>query len=148
MYLTGEEIAARLLDRFTITATVGDGDAAIASAELDGAGLFIGSRLDPDQEHAFPRSVTPGGVENEDTTVPDAILDWVALCAYRISEVDAPAVKSWSRSGVSETYASSMPSQSERRMANLLNPYLATGNSTLTVSSSFNTDSRLLPWAE
>ena len=124
MYLDGEEIAERLLDRFNITATVGDGDAAIASAELDSASPFIGERQDSEQEHAFPRSVTPAGETNEDTDPPDAVLDWVALNAYRVSSTDAPAVLSWSRSGVSETYASPAPSQAERRMTGLLQPYL------------------------
>lgn len=126
MYLTGAEIATRLAARFPDLpeVTVGDGDAEIASAELDAAGPFIGGRLDSDQEHAFPRSVTPAGETNEDTDPPDAVLDWVALNAYRVSRADAPAVTSESARGVSVTYASPAPSQAERRMAGLLAPYL------------------------
>lgn len=149
-YLTGAEIATHLAARFPDLAevTVGDGDAEIASAELDGSGPFIGSRLSDDQELAFPRDTKPNGDENTDETVPAAPLDWVALNAYRITTNDEPGVKSYSRDGVSETFVSPMLSIIERRMERLLSPYLASGHMSVGVDSTFDSNSASwsIPW--
>lgn len=125
-YLTEAQAEARLDSRFGIEAAPLQGDIDIASSELESSGPFIGRKLvtDGTQVLAFPRSQNPDGTTNTDTTVPDAILDWVALNSYRIHSDDAPAVTSWSRSGVSESYAYPAPSQAERRMEYLLAPYL------------------------
>ena len=121
MYLSGSEIVTRLDARFEIEGAVGDGDAELSSQEIDAAGPFKGQRQETDQEHAFPRDVNPDYTTNEDTDPPDAVLDLVALNACMISvqgsAEGAPAVVSWSRSGVSETYASPAPSLLERRLA-------------------------------
>jgi hypothetical protein len=52
------------------------------------------------------------------------VLDWVALCAYRLATNDAPPVTSESAGSVSRSFAAPKPSQTGRRMAALLDPYL------------------------
>jgi len=139
-YLTGAEIAERLTERFPNLpeVTVGDGDAEIASAELDGSGPFIGGRLAEDQELAFPRDTLPNGDENTEDDVPDAILDWVALNAAQISRDEAPGIKSESRSGLSVTYSGATRSPFARRKSGLLIPWLRPGYATTEVASTFN----------
>lgn len=125
-YLTSSEAETRLYSRFNITATLTDGDVEIASAELDSMAPFIGTKkvTDGTQELAFPRSVNPDGTENASSTPPDAVLDWVALCAYRIVSDDSGAITSASADGVSISYASPKVSQAGRRMAYQIEPYL------------------------
>lgn len=124
-YLTEEEAEARLDERYGIAAAPLIGDLEIASSELDSLGPFIGTQLvtDGTQTLAFPRSENPDGTTNAQTDPPDAILDWVALNAYRISVDDPPAITSRSARGLSESYAYPKGSQNERRMAYLLAPY-------------------------
>ena len=127
MYLTGIECEIRLGDRFNLEYEVTDGDAEIASQELDAMGPFIGSKLDSEQENAFPRSINPDGTENVSEDPPAVILDLVALSAYRLAADDAPALSSRSVQDLSESYAVPRQSQAERRMAGLagsLSPYL------------------------
>lgn len=135
MYLTADAIASRLDDRFGIEAEIAPGDAEMASYELDSQGPFIGARQDSEQEMAFPRTLNPNGTENEDTTIPAAVLDWVALCAYRITGGDAPGIVSRSRSGLSESYSRPVVDKNERRMNRLLWPYLASGHASVGIDS-------------
>lgn len=123
-YLTNTEIAARLLARFGITATVAAADADIATTELDQSGPFIGTKKDATQALAFPRSVNPDGTTNEATAPPDAILDAVALLAYQAASDEGPPVTSESVSGVSVTYAKPAVPLSTRRVQALVSPYL------------------------
>lgn len=139
-YLTAAQIATRLSDRFAITATITAGDADIASNELDASGPFIGEKQVSTQERAFPRSVNPDGSVNSTTTLPDAVLDWIALRAYQLSVDDDSAVKSESVGDISITYASSRLPLSKKRMTLLLVPYLKypSGFADIEISSSFD----------
>lgn len=125
-YITTSDAETRLLSRFGVTATLTDGDVEIASDELDFMRPFIGAKLvtDGTQERAFPRSITPDGETNEETDVPGAVLDWVVLCAYRLATDDAPPVTSEGAGSVNVSYASPKPSQTDRRMQRLIEPYL------------------------
>lgn len=121
-YLSDTEAAARLQDRYNITAAPVLGDLEAASGELDASPL-VGWRYDLNQEREFPRSVTlAGDVEGE---VPEAVLDWVALRAYQLLEDESPAVQSEGARGVNVSYAEPKLSQTEKRMKRLLAPYLA-----------------------
>jgi hypothetical protein len=138
-YLTTDQAEARLEDRFSITATVTEGDLDAASYALDASGPFIGERLDSTQELAFPRNLNPDGTLNTDEDAPSRILDWVALKAYQLSVNEDPLVTSESIGMASKTYATPKGSQTDRRMEALLSVYLDQGASTTTVGSSFDT---------
>ena len=138
-YETSDQMETRLEDRFGITATVYEGDAEIASDELDALRPFIGSKLDSDQEREFPRSINPDGTTNEDTDVPERVLDWVALKAYTLANVDVPAITSESIGSTSRSYSTPKIDQSERRMSVLIEPYLLKVGQTLTGSSTWRT---------
>ena len=96
-YLTPEEAHDRLL-LFEIDALPTEGALAMASRRLDISGPFYGTRAEYGQEHAFPRSFTAEG--DVDGEVPDAVLDWVALEANRLTVStggetgDAPPISS------------------------------------------------------
>jgi hypothetical protein len=142
-YLSASEIEDRLDLRFGITATIQEGDADIASDELDAMGPFIGYKLDSEQERAFPRTINPDGTENTDEDPPAAILDWIALAAYHTTTEETPGITSESIGSTSRSYASPKVSQTERRMERLLEPYflkvghLRTGYSTVRTWESY-----------
>lgn len=138
-YLTSTQIQTRLTSRFELTATVSEGDADIASASLDASGPFIGAKLDEVQEGQFPRDTKPDGTASTSTAVPESVLDWVALRAYQLATDEESAIQSESISDWRATYAAPKVSQTERRMENLLRPYLADlpGLSSIEVASSF-----------
>lgn len=121
-YLSPEEAEARLWSRYRMEAALSAGDVEVASNELDSRGPFIGIRRDTAQLLEFPRSVNPDGTTSS-ADVPAAVLDWVALYAYRLSSDDPPAITSSGAGSVSVSYAASKPSQSERRMVGLLEPW-------------------------
>ncbi len=104
-YLTGADASARLLARFGITATVGDGYAEMASDEADEEGPFVGLPYSPIQDREFPRTyLAPGDSVG---VVPDAVLDFVALRAAHLSQLSPAApIQSHSVGEVSRTYAS------------------------------------------
>lgn len=137
-YLTATELEVRLASRFGITAEVTDGDADIASDELDASGPFVGERQAGGQVRAFPRTLNPDGTDNASAEVPPAVLDWVTLRAYALSVDEEPAVKSESIMDSTTVYAEPRRSQTERRMERLLAPYRASQGlaGTITVSSS------------
>lgn len=124
-YLT-EDQAEERLERFRIAGAPSEGDLDIASSELDSMAPFIGTKLvtDGTQALAFPRNENPDGTTSALTDPPDAILDWVALNAYRLSVGDPPAITSRSARGLSESFAYPKSSQNDRRMEYLLEPYL------------------------
>lgn len=138
-YLTSTQIQTRLTSRFELSATVNEGDADIASADLDASGPFVGAKQDEAQEEQFPRNTNPDGTANTSTTVPEPVLDWVALRAYELASDEDPAIQSEGISDLRVTYASPRISQTQRRMENLLRPYLADvpGLSSIEVASSF-----------
>ena len=101
-----------------------DGALEVASANLDASGPFISGRYAAGQVLAFPRSVTRAG----DTAgvVPERVLDWVALEAYRADVDDDPPVSSVSLPTTgSLTFARPKTSHPERLQRSLLKPYLA-----------------------
>lgn len=124
-YLTASEIEDRLDLRFAISTTIQEGDADIASDELDAMGPFIGYKQDSEQERYFPRTINPDGTENTDTDPPPAVLDWIALFAYHTTTPSeaTPGIMSESIGNTSRSYASPKISQTERRMERLLQPY-------------------------
>lgn len=112
MYLTPTEATLRLIDRYGIEATLYMGDVLAASEDLRERGPFV-EAVD---------------LTEETTPLPDALLDWVSLRAYQLSEEDEPGVESESVRGTSITYARPMQSQTERRLERLVGPYqLRTG---------------------
>jgi hypothetical protein len=94
----------------------------IASDELDGMRPFVGYTGDSAQERAFPRILPP--LYEGAAVTPEAILDWVSLCAYRLATDDAPPVTSEGAGSVNVSYATPKPSQTDRRMEYLISPYL------------------------
>lgn len=124
-YLTTEEAQTRLSERYGITATLTTGDVEAASDELDDMTPFIGSRYSDDiniQARPFPRDETLSG--DGEGAVPERVLDWVALRAYQLATDEEPPVTSESAGGVSVSYKTPKVSQTDRRMAALLSPYL------------------------
>ncbi len=120
-YLIPVEAAGRLA-AFNITHTPSAGSLEGASRLLDASGPFYGARYDPNQALAFPRTYTAPG--DTDNIVPGAILDWVALEAYRIDTDEEPAVTSKSVQHLgSKTYARPRVSKAARLQAGLLDAY-------------------------
>jgi hypothetical protein len=138
-YLTAAQIEDRLDGRFGISTTITDGDAEIATYELEALAPFIGSKLDSEQERAFPRTINPDGTTNEDEDPPDAVLDWVALCAYTMSAEETPGITSESIGSTSRSYATPKTNQTSRRMSVLVEPYLLKVGQRLTGSSTWRT---------
>jgi hypothetical protein len=125
-YLTASEIAARLASRYNITATIAPADAEAASNELDAMRPFIGWRfeLDPTaQPRQFPRNIEPD-LSESDGTIPDAILDTVALLAYAYELDEGPPVKQEGAGGASITYAYPKRNLANRRIEELMRPYM------------------------
>lgn len=116
-YLGAIEIEDRLDSRFGISTTIQDGDADIASDELDAKGPFIGYKQDSEQERAFPRTINPDGTENTDTDPPSVVLDWVALRGYLISTEETPGITSESIGSTSRSYITPRVSQAQDRLA-------------------------------
>ena len=123
-YLTADQMADRLADRWGITTTITEGDADVASDELDASGPFRFRKKDSAQERAFPRSLLLNGTDNTAGIIPEAVLDAVALLAHHSASDEGPAVTSESTLDRSVSYASPKPAQAERRVAALLSPYL------------------------
>lgn len=123
-YLTKAEAVTRL-EAFNITTAsanlVTDADLRIASNDLDERAPFLGERP-YDQERQFPR-LDPETDEAE-LSVPDEILDWVALRAHSLATNEVPAVRSEGAGRVSVSYFSPKPGPNARRMASMLAPYL------------------------
>jgi len=118
MYMTPMEAEDRILGRYGIDVgltAINIGDVMSASQSLDELAPFVGEPADPDQE--FPRS--------GETEVPAAVLDWVALEAYRLSRAEEPPTISKSVQSLgAKTYARPMISREERIQYRLLHPYL------------------------
>lgn len=135
-YLTADEAKVRLSDPATgygFTAEevsgISRGDVMAASSDLDAMGPFVGRRTDPNQEREWPRKF--GGDLLEDApsilnpyVTPDAVLDWVALRAYQLSQDDEAPVSSESAGRAGQSFARPKLSRTERLMASLLDPYL------------------------
>ncbi len=122
-YLTKAQAEDRLLARYGIDTTLGTGDVDAASDELDASGPFISQKKDSAQARAFPRSLLLDGTDNTAGTVPDAVLDAVALLAYHAASNEGPAVTAESMDGVSATYATPAEPLAFRRVRALLSPY-------------------------
>lgn len=141
-YLTPAQIATRLLDRFSIAATVTPGDADIASDELDALGPFVGVKETAGQVREWPRVLSDG---IGPAVTPEAVKDWIALRAYQLSSDEDPAITRETILDASWTYAEPKLSTSQKRMSYLLAPFLATadgsteGSSTMTVASTWST---------
>ncbi len=115
-YLTADQVIDRLSDRFGYDAEILDGDADMASDDLDSMRPFTGYRTVDTQEREFPRDAA--------TVVPAAVLDWIALRAYELSIEHEPGVKSEGAGRVNVSYNEPKRSQLERRMDGLIEPYL------------------------
>ena len=138
-YLTATEARARLLSRFNLEADITEGDAEVASIELDASGPWIGKRYDTSQERAFPRSILPGGATG-DGEVPEPVLDALVLIAYRIAEDEGPGIKSESVLDRSVTYDSPKISRTTTRIEMLLGQYRTSGR------ESFNSGAVVARW--
>lgn len=84
---------------------------------------FEGERAHRDQEREFPRVYFVGD-SRAGATVPDALLDWVALKAFELSTEHEPGVRSEGAGRVNVSYSEPKRSQLERRMEGLIGPYL------------------------
>ncbi len=113
-YLTRQQIEDRLLSRFGYEAEILDGDADIASDDLDSMRPFLGRKTDSTQAREFPRN---------SEIIQDDVLDWVALRAYQLATDDEAPVSSESAGRVSVSYFRPKLSQTERRMRSLRKPY-------------------------
>jgi hypothetical protein len=129
-YLIKTEATARLTDAntgygFTTeqAGAITGGDLRLASDALDSMAPFEGERALVDQEREFPRVYLVGD-SRAAATVPDAVLDWVALKAYALSTEHEPGVRSEGAGRVSVSYSEPKRSQLERRMEGLIEPYL------------------------
>jgi hypothetical protein len=120
MYMTPMEAEDRILGRYGIDVgvrAINIGDVMSASQSLDASAPFVGEPADPDLGPEFPRS--------GETEVPAAVLDWVALEAYRLSRAEEPPTISKSVQSLgARTYARPMISREERIQSRLLQPYL------------------------
>lgn len=125
-YLTAEQAAQRLYDRYNINAELVQADVDIASYALDDMGPFVGNKYvdDGTQVEAFPRTTTVVG--DTEGVAPERVLDWVALKAYELATNEAPPVKSESAGRVSVTYELPKVSQNQKRMYRLIAPYFKT----------------------
>ncbi len=119
-YLTPAQATSRLA-AYDLDGYPSAGDLLAASMALNDSGPFIGARYAYDQGSVFPRSVTLAG--EEENTVPDSVLDWVALRALSLSEEEPDAVQSASAGGVSVSFARPSVPRRERLMCGLLRPY-------------------------
>ena len=128
-YLSPEDAEDILWGQFAVEADLAPGDLVAASEQLDEQRPFIGARLDEEQDFQFPRDVDIYGNDSIATEVPAPVLTWVALAAYRLSVDDDPPVTAESAGSASTSYGAPKPSQTERRMASLLDPYLRTRGS-------------------
>ena len=122
-YLTSSEASMRLSD-FDLDGYPAQGLLNVASRRLDSLGPFVGDRLDHDQVLAFPRDVTLDG--DTPGEVPDAVKDFVALEAFRLSQDDDVTTQSASIGGnISMTFARPATSREERIQRRLIHRYLA-----------------------
>ena len=129
-YLTKAEAVSRLTDEETgygltpeEAGVITGGDLRLASDQLDGLAPFVGRRTDTIQEREWPRDMLLLRPDSE-LTIPDAVLDWVALKALDLANEHEPGVRSESAGKVSVSYSEPKRSQLERRMAGLIEPYL------------------------
>ena len=140
-YLTRSEALLRLeaygLDA-DATDVVTEPDLLAASNDLDKQGPFVGVPAAEDQERAFPR--------DDDTEPPDEVLFWVALRAYQLAANTAPPVISTGAGRVNVTYSRPKPSQVERRMERLLDPYLSHNASSGYTSRSYPSSVKAELW--
>jgi hypothetical protein len=105
MYLTPNEAATRLKDRYGVEDTPRIGDLMIASDALDGMAPFEDVDLD-----AGP--------------IPDALLDYVALKAHVLARDRQEGQTSSSLGPMSHSFAWPQLSPDARRLDALLRPYL------------------------
>lgn len=124
-YLIAADAQDRLLARYSITATLVEGDMDAASDELDALYPFIGLKYADEQVRAFPRSLEPDGSDG-DGTVPANILDAVSLLALEYVEDFGPPVKSESAMSATVVYERPKRQVNRRRVDALVHPYLRT----------------------
>lgn len=105
MYLTATEAEARLQTRYNITAELTEGDVEAGESALEELAPFE----------------TP--LDQYDT-LPNALLDYVALYAYILATDELPGIQSENVGGTSSTYATPRQSQAAHRMDRLVAPYL------------------------
>lgn len=149
-YLSAEDGAARLLQRFGLTATLFEGLMIAASMAADEEGPFYGVKVNMEGDREWPRSfkfgwpnivmvpdamllteIKPGAFYlNYEGVVPDQVLDWVVLEAYRYStQPFDKEVASESVTGASVHYMQWSASKGEvppvldRLQATLLSPF-------------------------
>lgn len=108
MYMTQGEAATRLRERYGIEATLAIGDVMLASEALRDSGPFV---ADVD-------------LDEEDSPLPYALLDWVALYAHTIKEDEPGAVLTDNMAPFSRTYARPEMTRNGKRLARLIAPYL------------------------
>ena len=94
----------------------------LASRRVDAKGPFVAGRLAEDQELAFPRTYNLDGDTHGE--VPEAVKNWVALEAYKLSLPDAPPVTSEPIPTIGAIqYSRPARSQVERLQDGILNRY-------------------------
>ena len=124
-YLTTAQATARLA-RYSIESSPPVAYLEVASDDLDLKGPFVGEPVEEVQYRAFPR--TPAIRDDVAGTVPNNILDWVALRAYQLTEDDdAPALVEKVDKLAAE-YSRGKKSTQARLMKNLLRLYRDTSD--------------------
>lgn len=152
-YMTGQQAVQLLQSRYpTFSVSVlGDGDLLVASMALDEEGPFEGVKLTPEQDRQWPRTFMYGWPNivaspspllvsraypgawylDYEGVVPQQVLDWVALEAYRLTALDQDrVVVKETVGGATVVYAPGVDyprgqmSQLDRRQAALIAPWL------------------------
>lgn len=150
-YLSPDDATIALSSRYGITATVSLGHLLVASMSLDEEAPYLGVKLSPTQDRQWPRTFKygwpniiaapspimtalsyPGAwLLDYEGVVPQQLLDWVALEAYRIVTLpfDRAVIKE-AISGASVTYApevngtsAAAPSELDRIQQVLITPF-------------------------
>src|SRR5215207_3076663 len=110
-YLTPSEAQARLV-LYSIDATPTAKELELASNRLDLMGGFLGLKAQEDQLRAFPRTYVY--LDDVEGDVPTAILDWVALTAYQLSQDDEPPIITERIDTISQQYTRGLRSRVDR----------------------------------
>ncbi len=146
-YQTPTEAQSRLSGRYGVSATLLQGHVDDASLEADARGPWLGEKYARAQVLFFPRSETlPGDMAGQ---VPEAVKNFVALYACKLSRADEPGVaaKSVQHLG-SKTYSRPALSEVDRLLKGAerdLARYRSTGAATLSVAGSLSGYRRPFP---
>lgn len=143
-YISASSAMERLTSYWGLTSTLAEGHLLVASIHADQEGPFFGVKVNVEQERAWPRTFMygwpniiaaptpvlvseqfPGAFYlNYEGVVPQQIVDWVCLEAFRLTNL--PLLQSISSEGVtgaSVHFALGEPAELDRMMHALISPF-------------------------